>query len=114
MFPRTPLAIAVALAAAATGTIEAQPPKPAAIVVTASSHSARPGDLVVLTIATRVRAASIRARAFDRELFPFADGARRWRVLIGIDLETAPGTYVVSIEAGDSPGAEGTAYDLTV
>src|SRR5215218_5724669 len=114
MFSRTPVAIAAAFAALAAMTIEAQAPKPAAIVVTASSRSARPGDLVVLTIVARDPAASIRARAFDRELFPFAAGARRWRVLIGIDLETAPGVYVVSIEAGDSPGAEGTTYELSV
>ena len=41
----------------------------------------------------------MRARAFDRELLPFAAGARRWRVLVGVDLETSPGTYAVSIEA---------------
>jgi murein DD-endopeptidase MepM/ murein hydrolase activator NlpD len=109
-----PLAIVAAVAALATVIIDAQAPKPAAIVVTASSRSARPGDVVVLTIATRAPAASIRARAFDRDLFPFAVGTRRWRVLIGIDLETAPGTYVVSIEAGDAPGSEGATYELSV
>jgi murein DD-endopeptidase MepM/ murein hydrolase activator NlpD len=109
-----PLAIVAAVAALATVTIAAQAPKPAAIVVTASSRSARPGDVVVLTIATRVPAASIRARAFDRDLFPFAAGARRWRVLVGIDLDIAPGAYVVSIEAGDAPGADGTTYELSV
>jgi murein DD-endopeptidase MepM/ murein hydrolase activator NlpD len=102
------------LATVAALTIEAQVAKPAAIVVTASRQSARPGDLVVLTITTRAAIGSMRARAFDRELLPFAAGARRWRVLVGVDLETSPGTYAVSIEADGSPSVDTATYELVV
>jgi murein DD-endopeptidase MepM/ murein hydrolase activator NlpD len=102
------------LAPVAILTIEAQAPIPAAMVVTASRQSARPGDLVLLTITTRAAASSLRARAFDRELLPFAAGARRWRVLVGVDLETSPGTYAVSIEADGSAGVDTAAYKLVV
>ena len=69
------------------------------ISVTAASRSVRPGELVVLTIVTGVPATSVRIRAFGRDLPPFAVDARTWRVLAGIDLETVPRTYPVTVEA---------------
>ena len=56
----------------------------------------------------------MRARAFDRELLPFAAGVKRWRVLVGVDLETSPGTYAVSIEADGSPSVDTATYELVV
>jgi murein DD-endopeptidase MepM/ murein hydrolase activator NlpD len=102
------------LATVAVLTIAAQTAKPAAITVVASRQSARPGDLVVLTITTPTAVGSMRARAFDRELLPFAAGTRRWRVLVGVDLETSPGTYAVSIEADGSPSVDTATYELVV
>jgi murein DD-endopeptidase MepM/ murein hydrolase activator NlpD len=69
------------------------------ISVTARSRSVRPGELVVLTIVTAVPATSVRVRAFGRDLLSFAVDAKTWRVLVGIDLETAPRSYAATIEA---------------
>jgi murein DD-endopeptidase MepM/ murein hydrolase activator NlpD len=115
--PRLPAAIAVALAVAGLATLGertrlvGQAP---GVSVTAASKSVRPGDLVVLTIATAAPTTSVRVRAFGRDLRPFAVDARTWRVLVGIDLETAPGTHSMAIEAGDTPAVTHTTYRLIV
>jgi murein DD-endopeptidase MepM/ murein hydrolase activator NlpD len=108
--------IAILLAsAAAAATMEAQPPRASPpVVITAQPGPARPGDLVVLSIASRLPAAAVRARAFNRELTPYAVSATRWRVLVGIDLETPPGTYTVSIEVGDTPAVTAATYLVRV
>lgn len=84
------------------------------IAVTAASRSRQPGELVVLTIATARPTGSLRVRAFGRELPPFAVDAKTWRVLVGIDLAVAPGTYPVAIEAGAGPAADRTTFQLVV
>ena len=87
---------------------------PPGISVTAASRSVRPGELVVLTIVTAAPAASVRVRAFGRDLRPFAVSAATWRVLVGIDLETAPRTYPVAIEAGDTGAVARATHRLVV
>jgi len=82
----------------------------AALQVTAQSRSMQPGELVVLTIASP-QATEVRVRVFDRAASPFADGAHRWRALIGIDLDVKPGTYPVAVDADDG---ESTVYNLVV
>jgi murein DD-endopeptidase MepM/ murein hydrolase activator NlpD len=107
----TRVLIVLALAVLSRG---AQAPTPAAhISVSAESQSARSGDLVVLTIATAAPATSVRVRAFNRTLLPFAVDATKWRVLVGIDLETRTGTYPVEIDAGGS-SIERATYRLLV
>jgi murein DD-endopeptidase MepM/ murein hydrolase activator NlpD len=80
---------------------------PGRIAVTAAARSIRPGELVVLTIATGVPPTALRVRAFDKEAVPFQVDSRTWRVVVGIDLTTPPGTYMVDIDAGG-----GTAEDM--
>jgi len=75
------------------------------LAVTARARSVRPGELVVLTVSARKDVSDVRARAFDRDLPAFAVDARRWRVLVGIDLDVAPRTYVVEI-VGLADGSE--------
>lgn len=84
------------------------------VAVTAAARSTQPGELVVLTIATAQPAGSLRVRAFGRSLPPFAVDAKTWRVLVGIDLAVAPGTYPVAIEAGDGPALDRTTFQLVV
>jgi murein DD-endopeptidase MepM/ murein hydrolase activator NlpD len=68
----------------------------------------------VLTVAARKELSEVRARAFDRDLPAFAVDARRWRVLVGIDLDVAPRAYRVDI-VGIGDGSEVTAsHRLTV
>jgi murein DD-endopeptidase MepM/ murein hydrolase activator NlpD len=84
------------------------------IHVSAERGPVRPGDVVVLTIETSTPSAPVRVRAFNRALLPFAVDAKRWRVLIGIDLDTRVGSHEVTIEAGESPELERVVHRLVV
>jgi murein DD-endopeptidase MepM/ murein hydrolase activator NlpD len=83
----------------------------AALSVSAQSRSLQPGELVVLTIGAPSDT-TVRVRAFDREVTPFAMDKRRWQALIGIDLGTPPGTYKVRVDADAL--REHTTYTLIV
>lgn len=80
-----------------------RPATPPELTVTAKARSVRPGELVVLTVTSRRDISQVHARAFDRDLPAFAVNDRTWRVLVGIDLETAPRTYTVDIVATNHP-----------
>jgi murein DD-endopeptidase MepM/ murein hydrolase activator NlpD len=84
------------------------------IAVTAAARSIRPGELVVLTITTTEPVPAPRVRAFDTGHLPFPIDSRTWRVLVGIDLATAPGTYPVDVDAGSGPAAVRTTHPLVV
>ena len=84
------------------------------IGVTAEARAKQPGELVVLTVTMPDASASPKIRAFDRALLPFQISPTTWKVLVGIDLETAPGTYPVTIDAGASRPAAKTTYPLVV
>jgi murein DD-endopeptidase MepM/ murein hydrolase activator NlpD len=99
-----------ALLFAAAVPLPAAPP----ISVTARARAIQPGELVVLTITTAAPVAAVRARAFGHDLEPYRVGDRVWRVLVGIDLDVAPGRAVVTIEAGPAGRATTTSYPLTV
>jgi hypothetical protein len=88
------------------------PAAPPAIQISVRSRSLQPGELVVLSIVLPQPADRIRVRAFDREIAAYPDGDRRWRALVGVDLDVKPGRYRVTVEAG---GAHAPAhYDLVV
>jgi murein DD-endopeptidase MepM/ murein hydrolase activator NlpD len=67
------------------------------IAVTASSSTARPGDVIVLTIDSTE---PLRVRAFNRDVPTFAAGKTRVRALVGVDLQIAPGPHRITIDAG--------------
>ena len=108
------------LAATIAGTLLAgaldggQVPATPRMVVTSESRSMSPGELIVLTIVTPRAVESIRARAFGRELLPFRINENTWRVLVGIDLETATGRHEVTMEAGSGSGMDRTSHRLFV
>jgi len=83
--------------------------QPPPLRVSARARAVRPGEVVVLEIAGGDSAAAVHVRAFDRNVpvYTVADGGRR--ALVGIDLDTRPGTYAASIDAGAH-----AAYDLVV
>jgi murein DD-endopeptidase MepM/ murein hydrolase activator NlpD len=60
----------------------------------------RPGEVVVLTITGTAR--PIEVRAFHRRWPASTSDEGAWRALIGIDLETAPGRYDVTITDGEA------------
>jgi murein DD-endopeptidase MepM/ murein hydrolase activator NlpD len=80
------------------------------IEVAVEARAIQPGELVVLTITTPAPAPSLIVRAFGRDLTPFAVDARTWRVLLGIDLDVAPGAHRVAIETP----ADRATHTLTV
>jgi murein DD-endopeptidase MepM/ murein hydrolase activator NlpD len=84
----------------------------AEISITAAARSIRPGELVVLTIRPGRQTTSVSARAFHRDLVPYAVNASTWRVLVGIDLAVKPGTHRVVVES--EPGAERATHPLVV
>ncbi len=85
-----------------------------ALDISATARSMQPGEVVVLTISGVPASASVRARGFDRDLRPFQDESQAWRVLVGIDLETKPGKYPVTVEAGPPANAARATYSLVV
>jgi len=83
----------------------------AAIQIGMHARAVAPGELVVLTITLPEHRDTVHARAFDRDLAAYATADREWRALIGVDLDTKPGPYHVTIDAG--AGLTAT-YDLVV
>src|SRR5436190_17247584 len=71
------------------------------LTVSVHARAIQPGAFLRLDVACRCKAAGrpATARLFDREipLVPVRDGA--WSGLIGIDLDTVPGTYSIQIAA---------------
>jgi murein DD-endopeptidase MepM/ murein hydrolase activator NlpD len=102
------LALSVALGAGARGpgpsAVEGLAlPQPASeLTVSVHARAIQPGSVVRLDVSCTCKPAGrpATARVFDREirLVPIRDGAA-WSGLIGIDLETAPGTYRVQVAA---------------
>lgn len=104
----------VCLLLAAAGAVLSAQPAPPQIVVTAAARSIRPGEIVVLTIVTGTPRPSVRVRAFEKELLPFAVDPRTWRVVVGIDLATAPGKYPVDVDAGAGAPEDRATHVLVV
>lgn len=95
------IAFAFAVGYVTTGNHQdASPQTPAPITVTATPRSARPGDLVVLTIVTPAPVESVQVRAFGRDVPCIAISKTTFSVLVGIDLAVAPGTHRIAIESG--------------
>jgi murein DD-endopeptidase MepM/ murein hydrolase activator NlpD len=85
-----------------------------AIRVDAASRALQPGELVVLTMTTARPVTALRVRAFNRDIPAFRLAPDTWRVLVGIDLDVAPGTHAVSIEARASGPEMVATYPLRV
>jgi murein DD-endopeptidase MepM/ murein hydrolase activator NlpD len=86
--------LAIALTFSATDTFAED-----AIQLATEARSMRQGEVVVFTATTSQPVDTMRARAFDRDLPIFQVDGTRWRALLGIDIDTNPGSYEVSFEA---------------
>jgi murein DD-endopeptidase MepM/ murein hydrolase activator NlpD len=97
------LLVAMALAASSGGQ---------GVGVTARARALQPGEVVLLTITTTSAVETVEARVFDREVLPWRIDDTTWQALVGIDLDTAPGSYTVTVDAGAAGGR--ARYDLDV
>jgi murein DD-endopeptidase MepM/ murein hydrolase activator NlpD len=78
---------------------------PAEITVTHRARSIQPGEVMVLTVESARPLREVRVTAFGRQ-FPCFDVVEpvAWRALVGIDLTTKPGPYVVKVVGRDADG----------
>ncbi|HKW02176.1 MAG TPA: M23 family metallopeptidase [Vicinamibacterales bacterium] len=107
--------LSLALVLSATAAIAQRPAAPvASITIAANARTKQPGELVVLTLTMPASLGTPRVKAFDHAALPFQIDPTSWRVLVGIDLDTAPGTYAVSVDAGPSSAAVHKTYSLVV
>jgi len=86
------------------------------LTVSHRARSLQPGEVALLTVESVRPLRQVRVRAFDR-WFPAyaATPPLGWSALVGIDLDTKPGRYVVSVAGVDADGKTVTAeYPLTV
>jgi murein DD-endopeptidase MepM/ murein hydrolase activator NlpD len=108
------LTLAISCLALTRGGEVSEPPADQTMVVSASPKSARPGDVVVLTMRVPQSATTVQIRAFDRDVPSFSVSPRTWRALVGVDLDTSPGTYSIAIESGDLPQKTPQTFPLVV
>ncbi len=104
---------AIAIVAAALA-LPQRSAEPSEIAITARARARQPGELVVFTISLPATLGAPRVRAFDRAQLPFQVTPTTWQVLVGIDLDAAPGTYPVSVDAGTAKTPAHKTYSLVV
>jgi murein DD-endopeptidase MepM/ murein hydrolase activator NlpD len=78
------------------------------------ARSLQPGEAVLLTITTADGKGAVHVRVFDRDWIAFPAGPAAWRVLVGIDLDQAPGDYDVTVRVDTSSGVRRGSQRLTV
>ncbi len=111
------LAALLAAAVLTTAPRLTPPPGPSPLVIRAASRAMQPGELVVLTVSSAASLTAVHARAFNTDITGFAVGQNdphRWRVLIGIDLDVAPGRHPVVVTASTTAGPLESTYELVV
>jgi peptidase M23-like protein len=70
------------------------------LTISTRARAVAPGEIVIVTITSTVPISAPLVRAFDRQLPSFAVNDRTWRVLVGIDIDVAPGKHPVTVESG--------------
>ena len=81
---------------------------------TRHARAIQPGELVVVTIIAPAGIDTVEASIFGRELRPFRVDDRTWRTLVGIDLDTRPGSYPLVARAHRAGFVVAQAHTLTV
>lgn len=107
---RSLLATALFLVALHAGS--AQAPESAG-VLSLTSRAMQPGELVVATVAAPERTEGVSVTAFGATWTGFQTPDGRWQVLLGIDLDTRPGSYPVDAEI-DGPTVAHAGARITV
>jgi len=69
------------------------------LAVTVDARSIQPGELVLLTVVTSDPTDVIAAQAFGHRAATYRVDRTTWRALVGIDLNTPPGRYPVTLDS---------------
>jgi murein DD-endopeptidase MepM/ murein hydrolase activator NlpD len=75
-----------------------------AVGITVAARSLQPGELVVLTLALKSEATSVRVSALGKAIPAFRLHDRLWRALLGIDIDQKAGSYIATVEARTAQG----------
>jgi hypothetical protein len=88
----------------------------AEIKVSHKARSLQPGEVVLLEIAGSSPIRKLRAEVFGHDFPLFAEGeGLRWTGLVGIDLDTKPGRYMIQFTGADAEGGAVTGqYALAI
>ena len=73
-----------------------------AIHIAMAARSVRQGEVMLFTASALEPLDALRVRAFDRGVATFRLDGHTWQSLLGIDLDTKPGSYTVSFEGVSS------------
>ena len=91
-----------------------QPISPS-LKVTHKARSLQPGEIVLVTAEASQPMTELRALAFGHEFPMFAEeSGPNWTGLIGIDLDTKPGTYEIALRGRSRDGAEAESAEKIV
>jgi murein DD-endopeptidase MepM/ murein hydrolase activator NlpD len=77
---------------------------PPLVAVNVTARAMQPGEVVRLDITKNRPITVLAVRAFDRNIAVARVGERRWRALVGIDLDVAAGDYPVVIDTTSEDG----------
>src|SRR6187399_2567956 len=70
--------------------------------VAVAARAVRPGEVLLVTVTAAPAEAPVTIRAFERDWPVYAVARGHWRALVGIDLDTRPGRYTLSVTAGSA------------
>jgi murein DD-endopeptidase MepM/ murein hydrolase activator NlpD len=106
---REAIIVTFAITCSATSAVAAD-----TIRLATDARSIRQGEVVVFTATASRPVDALRAHAFDRDLATFRLDATRWQAILGIDIDTRPGSYTVSFEATSAGQTITAATELSV
>jgi murein DD-endopeptidase MepM/ murein hydrolase activator NlpD len=95
------LAAAISAAAAFGASAVAPRAQSAPLRVSLSAHTARPGDIVVLTVVPPDALGPVQVEAFGRRVPAFFALDHQWKALVGVDVDVEPGRYPIAADAHD-------------
>ncbi len=78
---------------------------PPALTVRAPGAALQPGDVGVVVVNASRTLPAIEGTAFGRPVRFWAAGGGQWHGLVGVGLETRPGTYAIAVRGADPQGA---------
>ncbi|MEO7191954.1 MAG: M23 family metallopeptidase [Vicinamibacterales bacterium] len=74
--------------------------------LTLNSRALQPGELVLVTVRTPLVPSVVTAQFEGRRFAAARIDTHEWQVLVGIDLDVAPGAHTIHIDLGQGPEAQ--------